>query len=40
MQQCRHIDEVALPDDPDNRVDPEAEARLIEPVRAGAEAGC
>ena len=37
MQQCRHIDEVALPDDPDNRVDPEAEARLIDRLRAGEE---
>lgn len=37
MQQCRHIDEGALPDDPDNRVDPEAEARLIDRLRAGEE---
>ncbi len=37
MQQCRHIDQAALADDPESRVDPEVETRLIERLRAGEE---
>ncbi|HNY42630.1 MAG TPA: sigma-70 family RNA polymerase sigma factor [Bryobacteraceae bacterium] len=37
MQQCRHIDEEALSGDPAYRVDPEAEAQLVERLRAGEE---
>ena len=37
MQQCRHIEESGLTDDADVRVDPEAEAQLIEWLRAGEE---
>jgi RNA polymerase sigma-70 factor (ECF subfamily) len=37
MQACRHLEEAALADDPAVRVDPEAEARLIEGLRAGSE---
>lgn len=37
MQQCRHIDEEALAGDPTYRVDSEAEAQLVERLRAGEE---
>jgi RNA polymerase sigma-70 factor (ECF subfamily) len=38
MQLCRHIDEEALDGDARNRVDPEAEAQLVERLKAGEEA--
>jgi RNA polymerase sigma-70 factor (ECF subfamily) len=38
MQLCRHIDEEALDGDARNRVDPVAEAQLVERLKAGEEA--